>query len=249
MFCKNCGQENLEGARYCIKCGMLLDAPMPTAAAAVAFEPGVGSSYGNGWKQLWPHFLELFLILIIGWVISGLGGFLLNLLVIFLSPLFSVFVGMPLQYGISFAYLRAARGEKVEIADMFTGFKTYWNAIGASILTALIVIIGLIFLIIPGIYFACKLAFVPYLVVDRKMGCIKAIEESWRMTGGYGWKVFLIGLLAIPIFIAGLICLGVGVIISGMWVSSAFASLYYAVSMVNPPRAEMAPVAPPAPAA
>ncbi|OGO01594.1 MAG: hypothetical protein A2Y90_02115 [Chloroflexi bacterium RBG_13_52_12] len=50
------------------------------------------------------------------------------------------------------------------------------------------------------------------------------------MTNGHGWKVFLIGLLAIPIGIAGLICLGVGVIIAVMWVSIALASLYHAVS-------------------
>ena len=51
------------------------------------------------------------------------------------------------------------------------------------------------------------------------------------MTGGHAWTVFFIGLLAIPIGIAGLICFGVGVIISIMWVTITFASLYHAVSM------------------
>ena len=32
--------------------------------------PGVRSCYGNGWRQLWKYFLELFLILIIGIIIS-----------------------------------------------------------------------------------------------------------------------------------------------------------------------------------
>lgn len=39
--------------------------------------PGVGSSYGNGWRQLWKYFLELFLIGIIALVIgipAGMGG-------------------------------------------------------------------------------------------------------------------------------------------------------------------------------
>jgi hypothetical protein len=43
--------------------------------------------------------------------------------------------------------------------------------------------------------------------------------------------VFLIGLLAIPISIAGLICFGVGIIIAVMWVSLAFGSLYHAISL------------------
>ena len=51
------------------------------------------------------------------------------------------------------------------------------------------------------------------------------------MTGGHVWTVFFIGLLAIPIGIAGLICFGVGVIISIMWITLALASLYHAVAM------------------
>lgn len=66
--------------------------------------------------------------------------------------------------------------------------------------------------------------------MDRKMRFIEAIQESWRMTRGYTWRVFLVGLLAIPIDIVGLIFLGVGIIISVMWVSLAFAALYVAIS-------------------
>jgi len=65
------------------------------------------------------------------------------------------------------------------------------------------------------------------------MEAIEAVKESWRMTGGYAWKVFLIGLLAIPISIAGLICFGVGIIFALMWIRLAFASLYHAVSVLG----------------
>lgn len=235
MLCKNCGQDNTPAASFCQKCG---------AALVKTFAPGVESSYSNGWKQLWKHFLELFLILIIYTVISGVGGFIFNLLII-LQPFFNVFVSIPLGYGVSYAYLKAARDQNLQIDDMFAGFKNYWNAIGTGLLVGIIVGVGFILLIVPGIYLACKLAFTPYLVVDRKMGVIKAIEESWRMTGGHGWKVFLIGLLAIPIGIAGLICFGVGIIISIMWVSMAMASLYHAVSTSGAAPKPLSPTAPP----
>jgi uncharacterized membrane protein len=148
----------------------------------------------------------------------------------FLAFVYSIFVNGPVQYGVTFASLKAARGDKLEIKDMFKAFQNYWNAVLASLFVCVIIVIGLVLLIVPGIIFACKLAFTPYLVVDRKMAVMEAIEESWRMTGGHAWKVFLIGLLSIPIGIAGLICFGVGIIISIMWVSLAFASLYHAVS-------------------
>jgi len=198
--------------------------------------PGVISSYGNGWRELWKHFLELFLIGIIGFFIalpaamgSGSEGAAVAFLGI-LGAAYSILVSSPVDYGVSFSYLKAARGDKIEIKNMFEAFKNYWNAVLANLLVAVIVIIGLILFIVPGVIFACKLAFTPYLVVDRKMDVIEAVKESWRMTGGHSWKVFLIGLLAIPIIIAGLLCLGVGVILSGMWIAMAFASLYHAVS-------------------
>jgi hypothetical protein len=55
--------------------------------------------------------------------------------------------------------------------------------------------------------------------------------ESWQMTDGHAFDVFLIGLLGIPIVIAGLICFGVGVIISYMWIYMATASLYHAIRL------------------
>ena len=201
--------------------------------------PGVGSSYGNGWGKLWKYFLELFLIGIIGFVIGipmGMEGWARDAvgtatILGVLGFIYNILVVGPTDYGVSFAYLKAARGDKLEISNMFEAFRNYWNAVLANILVSAIVIIGFVLLIIPGIIFACKLVFTPYLVVDRKMPVIEAVKESWRMTDGHAWTVFLIGLLAIPISIAGLICFGVGIIVSLMWIRLAFASLYHSVSL------------------
>lgn len=206
------------------------------AMSPVIIEPGVGSSYSNGWTRLWKNFLELFLILIVSWVIGMIASIpewvaSQNPVSGLFTFLISVLVTGPISYGVYYAYLRAARGEKPEIQDMFAAFQNYWNAVLAGLLVGVIVVIGFVLLIVPGIIFACKLAFTPYLVVDRKMDVIDAIKESWNMTRGHAGQVFLIGLLAIPIAILGLICFGVGVIIAGMWITCAFASLYHAVSL------------------
>lgn len=205
-------------------------------ASPITFNPGVGSSYGNGWRQLWKYFLELLLISIIAWVLSlpsGMGGWTGGGAGVFLGIVaffYGILVIGPVNYGLSYSYLRAARRDKLEIKDVFAAFQNYWNAVLANLLVGVIVVVGLFFFIIPGIIFACKLAFAPYLVVDRKMEVIEAVKTSWRMTNGHAWKVFLIGLLGIPIFIAGAICLGVGIIIAIMWITMALASLYHAVS-------------------
>ena len=210
------------------------DTPQPSVWA-----PRVGSCYGNGWRQLWKYFLELFLILIIGIVISLPFSFFQDnaqaaagaaVLGIF-GFVYSILVVNPVDYGVSFANLKAARGDKLIIKDMFEAFHNYLNVVLANLLVGAIIIFGLALLIVPGIIFACKLAFTPYLVVDRKMEVIEAVKTSWRMTGGYAWKVFLVGLLAIPVMIAGAICFGVGIIIAIMWIRLAFASLYHSVSV------------------
>jgi len=201
--------------------------------------PAVGSCYGHGWRQLWKYFLELLLISIIAFIIgipSSMGGWardipFLSGMLGFISFIYGLLVVNPVDYGVSFAFLKAARRDKLEINDMFEAFKNYWNAVLANLLVGVIVVIGLFLLIVPGVIFYCKLIFTRYLVVDRRMGVIEAVQESWRMTGGYAWKVFIIGLLAIPLYIAGLICFGVGIIVAIMWVKLAFASLYHRVSM------------------
>ena len=205
---------------------------------AVVPVPDVGACYGHGWHQLWKYFLELLLISIIAFVIgipSSMGGWAKDIAVLggllgFIGFVYTLLIANPVDYGVSFAFLKAARRDKLEINDMFEAFKNYWNAVLANLLVGVIVVIGLFLLIVPGIIFYCKLIFTCYLVVDRKMGVIEAIQESWRMTRGHTGEIFLIALLAIPLYIAGLICFLVGIIVAIMWVKLAFASLYYAVS-------------------
>lgn len=223
----------------------VLEAQNSMMQSTAVFEPGVFSAYGHAWKKLWKYFLELLLIGIISFainlpasLISWFSNFVASTTEAFeifgVGSLFVfiyyILITYPVSLGVQYVFLKAARGEKVEVGDMFELFKNYWNVVLAVILVGAIVIIGSFLLVIPGIIFGCKLAFVPYLVVDSKMEVIEAIKESWNMTNGHSWTIFLIGLLGIPISIAGLILLIVGVIPAYMWIYLAFASLYYSVS-------------------
>ena len=84
-------------------------------------------------------------------------------------------------------------------------------------------------LIIPGIIILCRLVFVPFLVMDKDLEPMKAVEKSWQMTKGHGWTVFFMAILSFFIAIAGLIVFFVGILISITWIHAAFASLYQAV--------------------
>ena len=222
-----------------------------------SYPPTIGDSYGNGWRQLWKYFLELLLIGIVMFLFAlpmtiptWLGNTVIDLEkvenpfhlplsflpYIFFIIAYAILLINPLKYGMKFAYLKAARGEKVEIRDMFSFTSNYVNAVLASLLSGFIIGVGFFMLIIPGIVFACKLAFVPYLVIDKKMDAIEAMKASWRMTDGHAVDIFVMGLLAVPVCIVGLACLIVGIIPAVMWVRMAFASIYHGVERMKAPK-------------
>ena len=185
------------------------------------------------------YFMELLVIGIIYSILSGPvsaiqirdGGFEWYMVpLILFGMLYGIFVAGPISYGADWVFLKAVRGERVEIKDMFSVFQgNYWNAVVANVVVAVIVGMGFVMLIVPGIIFACRLAFVPYLVVDKQMDVMEALRVSWNMTRGYGGQIFLMGLMAFFIAIGGLLLLIVGIFISIMWIKTSFAAMYYAV--------------------
>jgi uncharacterized membrane protein len=214
---------------------------METKESLQNLKPTAGEAYSLGWRQMFKYFLYAFLVIVVLGIIQAPVGWTREVSDIHFPVMFSfftifslafyIFVAAPIKYGAYKVFLNIVRGGEIDMKELFYGFKDYINIILANILMMAIIGIGIVFLIVPGIIFACRLAFVPYLVVDKKMEAVKAVEESWRMTRGYGWTIFLMALMVIPIFIAGLICLGVGVFFSIIWVNLAFAAIYAIVAV------------------
>lgn len=197
-----------------------------------------GAAYSNGWRIMKENFISLFLV----FLITALAGFPMGMMhdveehmelyVILMQVfgfLFYIFISNPINYGADWVYLKAVRKDKYEVKETFDGFKNYLNIVLAGMLVTAIVGIGLVFILVPGIVFACRLAFVPFLVMDKKLDPVKAVEESWRLTKGHGWRIFGMALLGFLIIIGGLLALVFGVIIAFIWIRAAFASLYLAV--------------------
>ena len=204
-------------------------------------EATISGSYGYGWQQMWKHFLYLFLVMVIVGIAESPASIVRDsdadnspvmiVLQILAAAYWLLFFSV-VKYGGDLMYLRAIRNEKFEISEMFNGFKkNYTNIILANLLTFAIVGLGFVLLIVPGIILACRLVFVSYLVMDKNMEPVAAVEKSWEMTRGHGWQIFGMGLLVIPIVIGGLICFIVGIVFSIIWISAAFASMYHAVDL------------------
>ena len=206
-------------------------------------KPSIGGSFSYGWRKIFDKaFLPLLLAVIITGLLAGPMSVnykldnpnWFNLMWILPVATFGMayaFLFMPIiTYGEKYLFLKAVRDEEADIKILFDGFRgKYLKIVLANLIVVALTIIGFILLIIPGIIVLCRLAFVSYLVMDKNMEPMQAVEKSWQLTRGHGWKIFWMAIISFFLFIAGIIFFIVGVIISFMWIHAAFASLYQSV--------------------
>jgi hypothetical protein len=147
-----------------------------------------------------------------------------------LAMLYSFLVKPVFDFGGDMIFVQAVRKTKPDFEYLIKGFmENYLHIIFANLLVFALVILGLFALIIPGIIIACRLAFVSYIIMDKKLDPIEAVELSWKLTRGHGWQIFFMGVASIFIIIFGLILLIVGIFPALMWICSSFAALYESV--------------------
>lgn len=196
-------------------------------------EPGTLNALSYGWQQMKTNFLVFFLVVLVLIVLEiPVGGDVedqstwYNLMAfgywLLLLPVFA--------YGGDLIFLRGVRGDDVDIKVIISGFYNYLNVVLTSLLVFGLIGIALFVFIVPGIYVACRLVFASYLVMDEGLDPVAAVEGSWRMTSGHAWKIFLLGFLAVPICIAGLFLVIVGILPAVMWIKSAFAAMYLSIT-------------------
>ena len=135
------------------------------------------------------------------------------------------------EYSADLLFIHAVRNQKLDFKNLLAGFRNYLDVVLAHLLMTALIGIAFVALIIPGIIVACRLAFVSYLVMDKGLDPIAAVETSWKLTKGHGWKIFGLAMTSIFIFILGLLCFIVGTLPALIWIKASFASLYEAVLM------------------
>ena len=148
----------------------------------------------------------------------------------FMAMLYSFLIKPVFEYGGSMIFVQAVRKTKPDFEYLIKGFmENYLHIILANLLVFALVVLGLFALIIPGIIIGCRLAFVSYIIMDKKLDPIEAVELSWKLTRGHGWQIFFMGFVSIFIVIFGLCMLIVGIFPAMIWICSSFAALYESV--------------------
>jgi len=124
-----------------------------------------------------------------------------------------------------------ATGQKMSFGELFD-FSHAFDKIIGPIVVGILIAIGYIFFIIPGIILTFMWAFTPCIQGDKtNMSFFDAMKESKRVTKGNYLKIFLlIVILAIFAFL-GFILLGVGALVT---VPVAHVALYCAYDQCKP---------------
>ena len=121
--------------------------------------------------------------------------------------------------------LNLVSGKPASVGMIFGEGSKLLRAIGASILYGLMVAIGLILLIVPGIYLALRYGQFLNAIVDRDLGVFEAFEYSSKLTTGNRGNLFVLGLLMFLVTLAGLLACGIGLLVAIpiTWLSSFIA--------------------------
>ena len=117
-------------------------------------------------------------------------------------------------------------GQVVSFKDFFTTTNLLGHYLIASAIVSLVVALGLVLLIVPGIVLAVMFMFYAYFIIDKKMKAFDALKQSMALTKGYRMQLFGILALLILMNIAGAIALLVGLLVTIPITSLAVAHMY-----------------------
>lgn len=129
-----------------------------------------------------------------------------------LTQIIGQIVAIFLSLGVTRVGLNIASGRDFSIGMLFGGGNKLLPAIGASLIFWAMVAVGLMLLIVPGIYLALRYGQYLTAMVDRNLGVMESFSYSSTITTGNRMNLFLLFLLSMAVALAGMLALCVGLI-------------------------------------
>ncbi len=176
----------------------------------------IGSAFSSAWgtfKEAPIFFIGFqFLISVTSIAFQALEGLLTGSTIVLGIPLAILeggivqFINMKfLQRGFNIHY------EKHDRPGVDPDGTTWLKLFGANLLRNLLILVGTLLFIIPGIYFAVKYVLFQFVIIDRETGVIESLSEAGELAKGNWWKLFLMSIITIIFTLSGLLLLIVGV--------------------------------------
>ena len=166
------------------------------------------------------YFLPQLVSLILPSEESSFGG-PLSLLILAVLFILYIIINIMFEVGLINISIIFRNGETPQIRDLYSSKPIVLvNYLVASFFYGLMVVVGLLLLIVPGVFLALKYQFYGYLITDRGMGPFEALKESGRLTDGAKkdlfvfWLTLICGILVIMLVLGLFIALPIGLIMA-----------------------------------
>jgi len=134
---------------------------------------------------------------------------------------------MPVVAGITIMGIRHAQNKSVSPGSVFNYFHRIPGAILWYILMSLMIMLGYILLIIPGIYLSFAYMFSLPLMIEKDMTAWQALEASRKAVTRIWFRATGFLLLVMLLVTLGIIPLTIPLIWIVPWVSLAYAMIYF----------------------
>lgn len=135
--------------------------------------------------------------------------------------------------GLMLILLRVYDRAETSYGDIFEPLHLFWKYAISTLLVLIVVTIGLVFFVVPGIIAIIALVFAPYLIVDRNLGPVEALKESMSITRGHWWNLLFFGIIVTLINLLGAAAFGLGLFITVP--VTALAAVHVYRWLLNPP--------------
>jgi hypothetical protein len=206
---------------------------------------------GYGWKGFTANIGPLVLIGLVLIVATGLSNWLsqgfesLGLTII--GSVLSAFISLVISLGLIRAALSILDGGRPSV-EQLVSTKDIGPYIIASLLVALIVTVGLVLCIIPGLVAGFLLQFYGYAIIDRKSDSVTtapqssptgSLRASFEVVAGNVGPLILLAVLCFLLNVAGALLCGVGLLVTVpvTSIAIAYAWRYFSGGRIAAPTA------------
>ena len=187
----------------------------------------------NGWAAtkrhfwMWVGILVFFVALeIVASVVTQQLGMAVGSVV----AIVLFFLYFLIMIGLFTVGLAHARGQDVSFGTLFSGASLILKMIAGMILYTLIILVGFILVLIPGIIWMYKYQLFYFYIVDKKMGPIEALKASGQATKGAKLDMFSFQMLTQVLMLVSMIPFFLGLFVTFPLTVVASAHMYLQLS-------------------
>lgn len=146
------------------------------------------------------------------WLNAAIGTliYLVIMLIAGTTSFLEFLVVGPMCFGLYLFYACIADTHNSDFGLLFKGFSRFVETLVAGLLMSLIIGIGYILLIVPGIIASCGLALTYFIMIeDPGISGVDAMKKSWQLMNGHKWELFCLWLRFIGWMLLGIITVGI----------------------------------------